>query len=114
LNKSNEKVSNPFINSIASWFLKKRHHQIELFIKYPDEVQNDLLLNLINTAKDTLIGKQYDFKSIKNYREFSNRVPIEQEKEKIIFFGQVKLSGLLNLVGLQILKVNLSLLVKNP
>ena len=69
-------MSNPFINSIASWFLKKRYHQIELFIKYPNEVQNDVLLNLVNTAKDTLIGKQYDFNSIKNYHDFSNRVPV--------------------------------------
>ena len=59
-------MPNPFINSIASWFLKKRLHQIELFIKYPNEVQNDVLMNLINTAKDTLIGKEYDYNSIKN------------------------------------------------
>ena len=69
-------MSNPFINSIASWFLKKRYHQIELFIKYPNEVQNDVLLNLLNTAKDTLIGGQYDFKSIKNYHDFFNIVSV--------------------------------------
>ena len=69
-------MPNPFINSIASWFLKKRLHQIELFIKYPNEVQNDVLINLINTAKDTLIGKEYDYCSIKTYREFSERVPV--------------------------------------
>ena len=57
-------MPNPFINSIASWFLKKRLHQIELFVKYPNEVQNDVLMNLINTAKDTLIGKEYDYSSI--------------------------------------------------
>ena len=57
----------PLINSIASWLLKKRMHQIELFIKYPNEVQNDILLNLINSAKDTFIGKKYNFNSIKNY-----------------------------------------------
>ena len=43
----------PLINSIAAWFLKKRMHQIELFLKYPNEVQNDILLNLIKSAKDT-------------------------------------------------------------
>ena len=79
-------MPNPFINSIASWFLKKRLHQIELFVKYPNEVQNDVLMKLINTAKDTLIGKEYDFKSINNYHEFSNRVPVfkyEEFSEKI-------------------------------
>ena len=67
----------PIVNSIASWFLKKRFHQIELFLKYPNEVQNELLLNLIDTAKNTEIGKQYDFSSIKNYQTFSERIPIE-------------------------------------
>ncbi len=66
----------PLVNSIASWFLKKRFHQIELFLKYPNEVQEELLFSLINTAKDTQIGKKYDFASIKSYREFADRVPI--------------------------------------
>jgi hypothetical protein len=69
-------MSIPLVNSIASWFLKKRFHQIELFLKYPNEVQNELLHQLIDTAKDTEIGKQYDFSSINNYRIFAERVPI--------------------------------------
>ncbi len=66
----------PLVNSVASWFLKKRFHQIELFLKYPDEVQNELILDLIETAKDTEIGKTYDFASIKDYKTFNERVPI--------------------------------------
>jgi hypothetical protein len=64
------------INTVASWLLKKRLHQIELFIKYPAEVQQELLLGLVDYAKDTYIGYSYDFKSIKNYKDFSERVPI--------------------------------------
>ncbi len=71
----------PLANSIASWFLKKRFHQIELFLKYPNEVQNELILNLIKTAKDTEIGKAYDFSSIKDYQSFSERVPITNYEE---------------------------------
>lgn len=67
----------PIVNSIASWFLKKRFHQIELFLKYPNEVQNELLLSLLNTAKNTEFGKAYDFASIKNYETFVERVPIK-------------------------------------
>lgn len=66
----------PIVNSIASWFLKKRFHQIELFIKYPNEVQNELLFSLLKIAKDTEIGKQYDFASIKTYAEFKDRIPV--------------------------------------
>ena len=69
-------MSIPLVNSIASWFLKKRFHQIELFLKYPHEVQHELLQDLIYIAKDTEIGRQYDFTSIKNYESFAARIPI--------------------------------------
>lgn len=71
----------PIVNSIASWFLKKRFHQIELFLKYPNEVQLELLNNLLKTAKNTEIGKRYDFESISNYKTFTERVPITTYEE---------------------------------
>lgn len=71
----------PLINSIAAWFLKKRFHQIELFLKYPNEVQNELLLNLIDFAKDTEIGRRYDFASIKSYSDFAARIPVSTYEE---------------------------------
>ena len=64
------------VNSIVSWILKKRIHQIELFIKYPHDVQNELLLNLIQRSKYTEIGKQHDFSSILTYQQFAARVPV--------------------------------------
>ncbi len=56
--------------------MKKRFHQIELFIKYPYEVQCEWMLELINTAASTEYGKKYDFKNIKNYQDFKNKIPI--------------------------------------
>ena len=49
----------PLVNSVASWVLKKRFHQIDLFLKYPHEVQNELLMNLVSISKDTEIGKTF-------------------------------------------------------
>lgn len=72
----------PLVNSIASWFLKKRFHQIELFLKYPNEVQNELLLTLIDIAKDTEIGKLYDFASIKNYNDFASIIPVSSYEDQ--------------------------------
>ncbi len=76
----------PLFNSIASWLLKKRYHQIELFLKYPAEVQEEVLHQLLEIAEDTEIGKKYDFASIAQYREFQERVPIVsyEEMEPII------------------------------
>jgi len=66
----------PIINSIASWVLKQRIHQIELFLKYPNEVQEELLMNLIRSSENTAIGKNYDYSSVKSYQTFTERVPI--------------------------------------
>ncbi|WP_298322468.1 GH3 auxin-responsive promoter family protein [uncultured Dokdonia sp.] len=71
----------PLVHSIASWFLKKRIHQMELFMKYPSEVQEELRTKLIEKAKDTEIGRAYDFKSIKSYREFADRIPVTSYEE---------------------------------
>ena len=71
----------PIVNSIASWFLKKRFHQIDLFLKYPIEVQEELLFNLLQKAKYTEIGREYNFLTIKTYREFSERVPVTTYEE---------------------------------
>ncbi len=66
----------PLFNSIASWLLKKRYHQIELFLKYPAEVQEEVLHQLLELAEDTEVGKKYDFESISNYETFRDRVPV--------------------------------------
>lgn len=66
----------PIVNSIATWFLKKRIHQIDLFLKYPIDVQEELLKGLIYKARFTEIGNQYDFNSIKNYQDFADRIPV--------------------------------------
>ncbi len=77
------------INSITSWFLKKRIHQIELFKKYPIEVQNEVLFSLIKKAENTELGKKYDFKSIKDYKSFSKNIPLTTYEE---FYPNIKRS----------------------
>ncbi len=66
-----------FVNSFINWFIKKRMHQIELFIKYPIEVQEEWFTNLLKDAKDTEWGKKYDYRSIENIQQFKQRVPIQ-------------------------------------
>ena len=64
------------IHSIVSWVMKQRVHQIELFLKYPHEVQLDWFKKLIQSARDTEFGKQHGFKDISNYRQFAEQVPV--------------------------------------
>jgi len=69
------------INSFASWILKKRIHQIELFVKYPNEVQEELLFNLLRNAEHTVIGKKYNFSDIHSYAAFAQNVPISSYED---------------------------------
>ncbi len=64
------------LNSILTWVMKKRIHQMELFMKYPHEVQDEVLKKLIVTARDTEFGQKYGFESILSYEDFRNRIPI--------------------------------------
>jgi hypothetical protein len=66
----------PIINSIASWLMKKRMHQIELFIKYPIDVQQEWMASLLADAADTVYGKQYNFADIKSYKQLKEQVPL--------------------------------------
>lgn len=65
------------VNSIFTWYMKKRIHQIELFIKYPLDVQDEWLHTLISSAENTEWGKRYDYKSILSAQQFKERVPIQ-------------------------------------
>lgn len=71
----------PLVHSVASWFLKKRIHQMELFIKYPHEVQFELLKKLLQKARNTEVGKKYDFASINSYEDFASRIPLQQYED---------------------------------
>lgn len=66
----------PIISSIINWVNTKRLHQIDLFRKYPCDVQRDGLLRLTGEAKDTWFGKKYGFSDIRSIEKFQERVPI--------------------------------------
>ena len=68
-------------NSIVSWIIKKRIHQIKLFINHPHDVQEELMQSLVNKAKNTDFGRTYDFNSIKNQKDFSERIPLHHYED---------------------------------
>lgn len=64
-------------NTVFTWFMKKRIHQIELFMKYPNEVQEEWFEQLIVSAERTEWGRKYGYKSIESLNDFRERVPIQ-------------------------------------
>lgn len=80
----------PLINSVLYWYIKKRIHQIELFVKYPHDVQAEWFNRLIDTAKDTEWGKKYGYDSISNAEQFKERVPVSTYEEIKPYIDQLR------------------------
>jgi hypothetical protein len=78
------------INSIASWLMKKRMHQIELFLKYPLDVQRDTLIKLVKAAKDTSWGKEYGYTEIRDPEQFRKRIPLQDYNSLKPYIEKIK------------------------
>lgn len=68
-------------NSVVNWFIKQRIDQIENFVKYPIETQNNVLFMQLMYAENTEYGKIHGFSSISSYKDFKYRVPIVTYEE---------------------------------
>ncbi len=64
------------LNSILTWVMKKRIHQIELFLKYPHDVQSELLDSLLRRAQNTEYGKKHGFQSVTSLEDYKQKVPL--------------------------------------
>ena len=67
----------PF-NTIFAWIIKKRMHQIDLFRKYPLEVQQELFEHLMAMGQLTEFGRKNNFESITTYKHFRENVPLQE------------------------------------
>jgi hypothetical protein len=85
------------LNSILTWVMKKRIHQIELFMKYPYEVQEELFRKLVQMGSQTEFGKKYSFHDIESYEQFRQRVPIHSY-EKIFPYIERLMHGEQNIL----------------
>jgi hypothetical protein len=78
------------LNSVFSWFMKKRVHQIDLFRKYPIEVQNEVFAKLVDMGSFTQWGQKYDYNSIKAQSTFKERVPLQSYEDVKPFIERIK------------------------
>lgn len=66
----------PF-NTIFAWVMKKRLHQIDLFKKYPIEVQQEWFEKLIWSNQLTEFGQKHSFSEIHTYSDFKSHIPLQ-------------------------------------
>lgn len=61
--------------------MKKRMHQIDLFMKYPHEVQGELFKTLITTGRNTEFGRTHGFADVHTEDQFRRLIPISSYEE---------------------------------
>ncbi len=77
------------LNSILTWVMKKRIHQIELFKKYPHEVQEEVLKRLLATARYTEFGQKYAFDDLMHYEDYKRRVPVHTYEQLFPYINRL-------------------------
>lgn len=65
------------ITKIVKPIFDLRLKAIDLYSVRPGQIQHDVLMHLLGTAANTEWGKKYDYKSIRSYEEFKQRVPVQ-------------------------------------
>ena len=77
-------------NSIISWSIKKRINQINDFIKQPIITQLNVFNNLIKKSENTIWGRKYNYKKIRNYTDFKKNVPIQTYEDIVPYIKMAK------------------------
>jgi len=78
------------LNKVAVWFLKKRIHQMKLFLDFPLDVQEEWFHRLIHEARETVWGQTYDYQNIKTYADFKSKVPLSTYDDLKPFIERVR------------------------
>ena len=77
------------ISFLVKQILQKRITQVNFFKKYPNEVQQKILYNLIKKARKTEYGKKYGFSTINTYTQFSSQIPVVVYEELFPYIERI-------------------------
>lgn len=69
------------INKVMEMVMSKRMRQIENFIKYPIETQENILFANLSAARHTEYGKMYGFHDVNSYTAFKSQIPLVTYEE---------------------------------
>lgn len=65
------------LNNIFKWIILERIKEIDEFSRSPLAKQERLLDYLVLNSANTEWGRRYDYKQIKNYKQFAEKVPLQ-------------------------------------
>ncbi len=76
-------------NFAVKGLLKRRYSGIEHFMLHPHDVQEQVFQYLIKKGTHTEWGKHYDYKSIRSYEQYAQRVPVSTYEQMYPFIEKV-------------------------
>ena len=77
------------IDSIGNLVMKNRMQTLEHSVNHPHDTQQEVLQQLLDTAKDTVFGKRFGFKNISNYEQFRQQVPLSDYEDLYPFIERL-------------------------
>ncbi|GAB2771159.1 GH3 auxin-responsive promoter family protein [Salinimicrobium soli] len=77
------------IDSIGNLVMKSRMQDLEHSVDHPHDTQQQVLHNLLETAKNTVFGKEHDFQNISNYEQFKQKVPLADYEDLLPYFNRL-------------------------
>ena len=80
----------PVINSIVNWLNIKRIYNIDLFMKYPYNVQKEAFTKLVSFASETEWGIKYGYHEDMSIEEFQKNVPIQSYEDVKPFVDRLR------------------------
>src|SRR5574344_1266128 len=78
------------VNKLINKIIKTRIPQIEYFMQNSIEVQENVFNSLIQSSKNTIWGKYYDYQTIKNWEDFNQRVSLNDYNSLLPFFERIR------------------------
>jgi hypothetical protein len=78
---ANRMRPNTFINAIIARYLTNLYDRLRQAEKQIHHHQHTQLTSFIQKARNTEVGKQFDFRNIRNYEQFAGKVPIRKYDE---------------------------------
>ena len=67
--------------SIIGSFFKPRQKAIARYATEAEAIQDKVLCRLVEKAKGTEWGVKHDYRTIKNYQDFQQRIPVQTYEE---------------------------------
>ena len=78
------------IDSIGNRVMKSRIEDLENSVNNPHKTQQEVLKQLVETARETSYGKKFGFGSIKTYEQFKRNVPLNDYQDLFPFIERLQ------------------------